>query len=248
MMNNTYVEVDKLAKRFFVPKQRLTAFRMLNAWMHGESLRREFWSLRDISFSVCKGEKLAIIGKNGSGKTTLLRFLAGIYEKTSGDVVVHTQPSALFRWWIGFNAELSVVDNVYLFGAIYGMSRRNLQEYRGDILRVAELEDLCFISLKGLSAGQLQRLAFSIFMHVENDFLIFDESLAFVDQSFAQKCDAYFSKLCASDKTVIISSHDIDFLRRYCQRALWLEAGHIRMWGQAQQVLSAYAVDFQQQK
>lgn len=240
MMVNTYIEVSKLAKRFFVPKQRLTVFCILKAWMRKESLRREFWALRDISFSIYKGEKLAIIGKNGCGKTTLLRLLAGIYERTSGQLIAHSQPSALFRWGVGFNGELSVVDNVYLFGAFYGMNRQNLKKYMGDILRVAELEELSFISLKGLSAGQLQRLAFSIFMHVENDFLIFDESLAFLDQSFAQKCDVYFSKLCASGKTVIISSHDIDFLRKYCQKALWLEAGHIRMWGQAQQVLSAY--------
>jgi len=246
MMNNICVEFNKLAKRFFVPTQKITAFRVFVSWVHRESLRREFLALQEITFSIAKGEKLAVIGKNGSGKTTLLRLLAGIYEKTSGEAVVYNQPNALFRWWIGFNGELSVIDNIYLFGAIYGMSRQNLKKYMGDILRLAELEDLRFASLRGLSTGQLQRLAFSIFIHVENDFLIFDESLAFVDQSFAQKCEAYFSRLCASEKTVIISSHDIDFLRKYCQKALWLEAGRIRMWGAAQQVLSAYDTDSQQ--
>jgi len=245
-MENIYVEIDNLSKRFLIPKQNLTLFRTLNNLAHGIPLKREFWALKEVSFKVCQGDKLAIVGKNGSGKTTLLRFLAGIYEKTSGRVAVYRQPNALFRWWVGFNIELSVLDNIYLFGAFYGLDRQYLKNRIDEIMRVAELEELCFIPLRGLSSGQFQKLAFSIFMHVDSDFLVFDESLGFVDRSFELKAEVYFQNLYSSRKTIVIASHDTDFLKKYCKTALWLEAGRVRMSGPVEQVLSAYMADTQQ--
>jgi len=239
-MNDICVEVKSLSKCFLVPKQRTTAFRVLKALLSGQSWKHELWILREITFTIEKGDKLAIIGDNGSGKTTLLRILSGIYEKTSGYLNIPLSPKVLFRCWIGFNGELSVVDNIYLFGAVYGIRRDFLNEKINNILQLSQLEHLRFASLKTLSSGQLQRLAFSIFMQAEDEFLIFDESLTFVDQLFGQKCCEYFKKLAASDKTVIMTAHDSSFLRKYCHQALWLEQGRIRMHGDINKILDEY--------
>lgn len=239
-MSDVSVEVKRLSKRFLVLKREKTALQVLKALIKYESFKKDFWVLRDISFNIKKGEKLAIIGKNGSGKTTLLRILTGIYNKTSGDVNIEGSPKALFRFWVGFNIDLSVIDNVYLFGAVHGMERNFLKYKMDEILKMAELNKLQFSPLKDLSAGEMQRLAISIFSQVESDFLIFDESLEFIDLGFAQKCESYFQNLSSSSKTVIMTSHNNPFLKRYCKTALWLDEGRIRMSGGVDEVIDEY--------
>lgn len=239
-MRDICVKVDKLYKRFLIIKNRPTVLRTLKALIKSESLRKEFWVLNGISFEVKKGEKLAIIGKNGSGKTTLLRILTGIYEKTSGFLKVECQPRALFNFWIGFNSELSVIDNIHLFGAIHGIKRDILSSRTSNILEMSELGNLVFCPLKELSLGQQQRLALSVFFQTASDFLIFDESLAFVDQSFAQKCEDYFQKIFIPENTIIMTSNNSSFLRRHCKTALWLDEGRIRAHGEVGAVLAEY--------
>jgi ABC-type polysaccharide/polyol phosphate transport system ATPase subunit len=213
---------------------------MLRAWVRHEPLKKEFWLLHNLSFKVKSGEKLALIGKNGAGKTTLLRILAGIYDKTGGDVAIKKTPNAFFSFWTGFNNNLSVIDNVYLFGAVHGMNRNFLKERIHRIFEMTELYDLRFSPLKELSMGQGQRLALSVFLQAPGDFLIFDESLEFVDRGFAQKCGAYFRDLFSSDKTIIMTSHDNSFLKKYCGTAIWLDGGIIRMYGNIKEVISEY--------
>ncbi len=237
---NYCVEAKNLSKRFLVLKTKATALRALLALITRKSLKRENWVLKDISFQIKKGEKLAIVGKNGSGKTTLLRILTGIYDKTSGEIIVKGNPKALFRFWIGLNGELSVIDNIYLFGTIHRIERHILEHKITDILEMSELSHLQFSPLKELSMGQHQRLALSIFFQTTGDFLIFDESLAFVDKGFAKKCDSYFEELFCSDKTVIITSHDNTFLKKYCKSAIWLDKGQIRAAGEVKEVVEEY--------
>lgn len=243
-MSDFCVKVEKLSKRFLVFKSKRTTFRALKAMINREALKKELWVLHDVSFEIKKGEKLALIGKNGTGKTTLLRILTGIYDKTSGDIVIKDNPRALFRFWTGLNRDLSVMDNIYLFGAVHGMGRNFLEDKMDDILKTSELYHLQFAPLKELSAGQAQRLALSIFFQSRSNFLIFDESLAFVDQSFAQKSEVYFKELASSDKTVIMTAHDNHFLRKHCRKAIWLDAGHIRMAGEAEDVITEYEKSF----
>lgn len=243
-MSDFCVKVENLSKRFFVLKNRKTALRALKAMINREPLKRELWVLSNISFELKKGEKLALIGKNGIGKTTLLRILTGIYDKTSGDIVVEDAPQALFKFWIGLNWDLSVLNNIYLFGAMYGMDRNFLADKIGKILEMSGLYHLQFAPLKELSAGQMQRLALSVFFQNKSNFLIFDDSLTFVDQNFAQKCDEYFEQLYSSEKTVIITSHDNRFLRKYCRRAIWLDEGRICISGEACDVLAKYESSF----
>ena len=243
-MNDICVSAEKLSKRFFVLKRKQTALGVLKALVSGEPLKREYWVLRDITLRIHKGEKLAIVGKNGSGKTTLLRIITGIYDRTYGDLEVKEEPRALFGCWTALNADLSVIDNIYLFGAVHGIQRGYLKGKISEIMEMTELYDLQFCALKELSMGQMQRLALSVFFQIPNDFLIFDESLASVDQGFTQKCEAYFNNLVSSEKTVIMTSHDNRFLRKYCNKAIWLDEGRIRMSGEASSVIDEYENSF----
>ena len=145
---------------------------------------------------------------------------------------------------MGTCSELTVVDNVYLFGAMYGLDRNFLKEKMDKILGVAELRRLAFCPLKELSSGQVVRFAFSVFSLVEGNFLMFDESLMSVDMGFAEKCKTYFRNLASSGKTIIMTSHNTNFLSDYCKTALWIDGGRIRMSGEVGNVISAYESSF----
>ena len=239
-MSNICVKVKNLSKRFFVLKKEVTAFRMLKALLSREPLKRELWALRDISFEIKKGEKLAIIGKNGAGKTALLRILTGIYDKTSGVLEVESVPKAIFKLSIGLNARLSVADNISLLGALHSIPKDVLKSKKQEILEIAELGQVEFSLLKKLSTGQQQRLALSVFFQAMGNFFIFDESTAFVDMGFAYKSKKYFERLFSPNTTLIMVSHDMSLLRRYCSKALWLDEGRIRMQGEVDKVIDEY--------
>lgn len=235
------LEARELSKCFTVMRRQRTTLRAVRALLGRDPLTRQLWALRDLSFTIARGDKVALIGRNGSGKTTLLRLLAGIIEPSAGSLRVEQEPLALFKFWIGQNAELPVVDNIYLFGAVCGMGRGELRPMIADVLRSAGIAELGFTPLQDLSIGQRQRLALSIMFRAPADFLIFDETMAHLDQGFARECDAFFARLADSSTTVILTSHDAEFLRRHCRRALWLDEGRLRMEGPAGAVIDAYA-------
>ncbi len=239
-MSEILIKAEKLSKRFLTFRRERTAFQLINSLIKRNPLQKELWVLKGLSFYVKKGEKLAIVGKNGSGKTTLLRILAGIYSKTSGFLEVKDNPEALFNFWTGFNGELSVQDNVYLFGAIHGIGRKAMSGKMDKILETAGLCQQRFSLLKELSEGQIQKTALSVFFQVDSDFLIFDENLAFIDRDFEKRCEKHFQGLFSPDKTVIMASHRSWFLKKYCQKAIWLNEGSIRMEGKTEDVLAEY--------
>ena len=168
---------SRLSKIFQVPTGRESVVRILRKFWAGTPLFTDHWALRDLSFEISRGEKVALVGRNGAGKTTLLRMLMGIHDPTSGSITCHVQPEALLKFGIGLNLEISVTDNIYLFGAIHGMNRKYLEPRRDDILGTAGLSNVPYLSLKHLSAGETQRLALAIAMQSPAEFLIFDESL-----------------------------------------------------------------------
>jgi ABC-type polysaccharide/polyol phosphate transport system ATPase subunit len=200
----------------------------------------ELWALRNLSFSIAPGEKVALVGRNGSGKTTLLRLLAGIIEPSEGNLGIASEPLALFKFWIGQNADLPVLDNIRLFGAVCGLKREELAPRIPEILEIADIRDLEYAPLHDLSLGQRQRLALSIVFQARADFLIFDETFVHVDQWFFRECRSFFDRLAASPRTMIITSHDHGFLKAHCRRALWLEKGRLRLDGEAAAVIEAY--------
>jgi ABC-type polysaccharide/polyol phosphate transport system ATPase subunit len=239
-MNQPLVKADRVAKCYQVLRRQRNTLRALRALFGREKLTTELWALRNLSFSINQGEKVAIIGRNGSGKTTLLRLLAGIIEPSSGIIQVSRAPLALFKFWIGQNADLPVIDNIYLFGAVCGMKRGQMKPLLPKIMDCADIKNLEFAPLQDLSLGQRQRLALSIVFQVPADFLIFDETFVHVDQAFFRECDAFFVRLAESSRTMVITSHDHNFLKKYCRRALWLDKGRIRLDGPAAEVIEAY--------
>ena len=242
-MSDTIVKAQNLSKSFHIRKNERTFLRTIKSFCRAKYDSDELCVLKDISFEIKRGDKVAIIGRNGCGKTTLLRILAGTYDFTSGRLSVNGNPTILFKSAVGTCSELTVVDNIYLFGAIYGLDRSFLKEKMDEILEVAELTRLAFCPLKELSRGQVVRFAFSVFSLAEGDFLMFDESLMSVDMGFAEKCKAYFKNLASSDKTVIMTSHNTNFLNDYCKIALWIDDGRIRMLGEVNEVIVAYERD-----
>lgn len=243
-MSGVAVRARGLTKRFRVLRRQRTLLRVLRALGDPSSLRKELLALDDVSFDVAAGEKLALVGRNGSGKTTLLRVLAGIYERTAGELWMAAEPRPLFSHSIGFAGELPVESNIFLYGAMHGMERAFLRPRTDAILDLAGLQDLRFALLKELSTGQRQRLALSVFFQVPSPFLVFDEALTNVDQGFLRTCERWFEDLAASDRTVVMTGHDSRWLRRHCRTALWLDGGRLRMRGPADEVLDAYDRSF----
>lgn len=238
------VRLEHVAKRFMIPHTQRTTLRVVKALLRREALRHELWALEDVSFSLAPGERLALVGRNGSGKTTLLRLLSGILAPTSGTIALAHQPRALFSTSIGFSTELTVADNVFLFGAIHGLTRRRLAPRHAEIIARAGIAHLMHAPLKDLSMGQVQRLALSVFAESTERFLIFDEVLVNVDRGFARTADAYFRGLAQSGRTIVMTSHDPAFLAAYCERAIWIDAGRVRLDGPFDRVMRAYEQSF----
>jgi ABC-type polysaccharide/polyol phosphate transport system ATPase subunit len=234
------VLAEQLSKRFRLPSGRRQALPMLRALVGGSLLGPDWWVLRDVSFAIARGEMVALVGHNGAGKTTLLRLLAGVYLPTSGTLVVREPPAALFSATVGFLTDLSVIDNLYLAGAVYGIPRDLLRAQEGGILDAAALTHARHAPLKDLSVGQVQRLALSVFARSPRRLLIFDEAFANVDFRFTQALHAYFDALAGSGRTVIMTSHDASVLRRHCTRALWLDGSALRRDGSVHEVLDEY--------
>lgn len=235
---------DGLGKRFHVLRSERTTLRALRAAMSGEPLRRDLWALRDVSFEIARGAKLAIVGKNGSGKTTLLRLLAGIYAPTCGALTVASRPRPLFSCKVGFARDLSVAENVVLFGVVHGIRRARLLAERDAILARAGLEELAHAPLKDLSTGQVQRLALTVFAETDADFVVLDEVIGNVDAGFLRQADAFFRALSTSSRTVIMTSHDAAFLAEYCEDAMWIDDGRVRLHGRFDAVLREYERSF----
>jgi ABC-type polysaccharide/polyol phosphate transport system ATPase subunit len=243
-VNAPAVRLDRVAKRFMIPRTQRTTLRVVRALLRREGLRRELWALQDVSFAIAPGERLALIGRNGCGKTTLLRLLSGILAPTSGTIALASPPRALFSTAIGFSQELTVADNVFLFGAIHGLVRHRLAPRQEEIIARAGITHLMHAPLKDLSMGQVQRLALSVFAETSERFLIFDEVLGNVDRGFARTADGYFRALAQSGRTLVMTSHDPAFLGAYCDRAIWIDAGRVHLDGPFDDVMRAYERSF----
>ena len=195
--------------------------------------------LKDISFTVRKGEFLGIVGRNGSGKSTLLKILAGIYVPDSGTITTYGSLVPFIELGVGFNPELTGRENIYMNGAMLGFSNAEMDQMFDDIVRFAELEPFMDQKLKNYSSGMQVRLAFSIAIRARGDILILDEILAVGDAAFQEKCNQYFASL-SKDQTVILVTHSMENVRRFCDRAILIEQGKIIKEGNPDQVADAY--------
>ncbi len=201
---------------------------------------REFYALRDINFRLNEGESLGIIGANGSGKSTLLKILARITFPSDGDVFIYGRIGALLEVGGGFHQELTGRENIYLVGAMLGMSIGEIRRKFDEIVAFAGLEKFLPTQVKHYSSGMQIRLAFSIAVHYQPDILLLDEILAVGDTEFQERCLKKISDLNSQGVTLLFVSHDLEKMRQICRRAIWLEKGVQKMDAETGKVQSAY--------
>lgn len=236
------VKVQDLTKSFKIPLESSNGIKQkLINFLKGRKGYREFTPLNDISFEIEKGDFFGIVGRNGSGKSTLLKTIAGIYAPNNGLVQVNGTLVPFIELGVGFNPELTGRENVFLNGALLGFSREEMEAMYNDIVDFAELHDFMEERLKNYSSGMQVRLAFSIAIRAEGDILLLDEVLAVGDEAFQRKCFAYFERLKRNKKTVILVTHDMASVERYCNKALMISGGQIEIMGKPNHVAAAYS-------
>ncbi|MTJ52336.1 ABC transporter ATP-binding protein [Anabaena sp. UHCC 0253] len=196
--------------------------------------------LDNINLVVDKGEKIGIIGANGSGKSTLLKIISGILQPTTGTVRVRGQVAPLIELGAGFDAEISVMDNILLYGVLLGFSRAEMKARARSILEFAELEDYALVPVKGLSSGMVARLGFSIATDIQPDILILDEVLSVGDESFKNKCKQRMDQFWGEETTVLVVSHSMEFISESCNQAIWINKGKIVFSGISSQTVDYY--------
>lgn len=235
------IEVKDLHKNFVLPTHKHNSFKQLAVNMVRENNKTTQHVLDGVSFEVYRGDFFGIVGRNGSGKSTLLKLLAGVYTPTKGDVHVNGGLTPFIELGVGFNPELSGRDNVYLNGALLGYGRKQMDAMYDEIVEFAELGPFMDQKLKNYSSGMQVRLAFSIAIKAKNDVLIFDEVLAVGDEAFQRKCLDVFESYKAKGQTVILVTHDMETVRRFCNRALILDKGKILHIGSPHEAASTYS-------
>lgn len=196
--------------------------------------------LDNIDLVVAKGEKIGIIGANGSGKSTLLKIISGILQTTTGTVRVRGHVAPLIELGAGFDSEISVMDNILLYGVLLGFSRAEMKARARSILEFAELEDYALVPVKGLSSGMVARLGFSIATDVQPDILILDEVLSVGDEGFKNKCKQRIDSFWNGDTTVLVVSHDLEFVKQSCHRAICLDKGKLNFNGMSEETVAYY--------
>ena len=230
------VEVSHLRKRFRLPLDRSTTLKYRVTHWRSSSRYRDLVALRDISFDIPPGQFLGIAGPNGCGKSTLLKILCRIYKADSGYARVNGEFSAFLELGVGFNPELTARENIFLGGAMLGLTRAQLRDKVDEVFAFAELEDFAEQKLKNFSSGMQVRLAFSVAILAQTDLLVMDEVLAVGDASFQEKCFDTFSRYKREGKTIVLVSHDLASLEEYCDRVLLLNHGEIIADGPAAEV------------
>lgn len=241
MDKNLAIEIKNVSMRFNMPKEKVDNMKeffvkFLKKQLHYE----EFYALRDVSFSVEKGEVVGIVGLNGSGKSTILKIISGIHAPTEGTCETDGTISPLIELGAGFDFELTTRENIFLNGSVLGFDRKFIKEKYDEILEFAELRDFENVAIKNFSSGMIARLGFSIATLVKPDILIVDEILAVGDFLFQQKCERRIADMMAGGTTVLIVSHSIEQIERLCTRVVWLERGRVKKIGAVKELCDAY--------
>ena len=227
-------DVTKIYRRFSGRQ-----FATLKSALLQRSILRElspndtFPALQDVSFAVQAGRTFGVIGRNGSGKSTALKLVAGITKPTAGTVTVRGRISALIELGAGFHPEISGRENVFINGIMLGLPRREIELRFDDIVRFAELERFIDAPVKTYSSGMYMRLGFAVAIHVDPDILLVDEVLAVGDEGFTHKCLDKFAEFRRLGKTILLVTHSLSLVERFCDEALWLDGGRVRAHGRS---------------
>jgi ABC-type polysaccharide/polyol phosphate transport system ATPase subunit len=242
--------VSKIYRRFSHKKQ----FATLKSALLSRSLIRNlrpdetFTALNDVSLTVPKGQTLGVIGRNGSGKSTLLKLVAGITKPSSGTVKVNGRISALIELGAGFHPEISGRENVFINGIMLGLSKREVAERFDDIVDFAEMKEFIDAPVKTYSSGMYMRLGFAVAIHVDPEVLLVDEVLAVGDEGFTHKCLDKFAEFKRRGKTILLVTHSLGMVERFCDEALWLDSGRIKGSGDPKRIVGAYVTDVEKRE
>lgn len=250
-MEDVAIQVKRVSKNFALPHERAKSVKEAFINPFRSSMHKNVdvqHALKDISFTVKKGEFFGIVGRNGSGKSTLLKLLAGIYQPTKGSIVTKGKLVPFIELGVGFNPELTGRQNVFLNGALLGFSEKEVAAQYDDIVEFAELKDFMDQKLKNYSSGMQVRLAFSMAVRAKADILLIDEVLAVGDADFQRKCFEYFKQLKNNRVTVVFVSHDMNAVREYCDRALLIEKSKLVDIGETSGIAEQYQKLFMSQQ
>ena len=256
MSGDVIISVENLGKRYTIgharPKDNLRdqITHTVGRWLRGRSnpdpKQEEFWALQDVNFEIRRGEVLGVIGRNGAGKSTLLKILSRITEPTTGRVRIRGRVASLLEVGTGFHPELTGRENIFLNGAILGMSRAEITRKFDEIVAFAEVERFIDTPVKHYSSGMYVRLAFAVAAHLEPEILIVDEVLAVGDLAFQRKCLGKMDSVARGGRTVIFVSHNMAAVQHLCANALWLQAGELALQAPVGQCVGAYLKNSQE--
>jgi lipopolysaccharide transport system ATP-binding protein len=242
---STSIEFEHVAKRFALQRHRPRSLQDLTLRL----LRRPpgpgrevFWALSDATFAIGTGETVALVGSNGAGKSTVLKLVSRIIDPTAGRIEVNGRVGALLELGTGFHPDLTGRENIFLNGAILGLGRAQIQHRMDDIIGFAELDRFIDVPVKNYSSGMYVRLGFSVAVHTDPEILLVDEVLAVGDASFQRRCLERIDSLRQAGVTILFVSHDLNAVRRLCQRAIWLENGQVVSDGNPEAVIREYSL------
>ena len=233
------IQFDGVSKRFQL-REGTTLREFVPAIFKGQGWSEPFHALKDVTFSIASGETVAIIGRNGSGKSTILKLIAGVMAPTVGDVRVSGRVSPLIELGAGFHPDLTGGENIILNGCILGMSGKEVRERFDDIVAFAELRDFIDTPVKRYSSGMYMRLGFSVAVHSDPGVLLVDEVLSVGDAAFQEKCMDRMHEFQQRGITIVLVSHSMDLVRKFCPRVLLMEGGHLVGDGSPEEVTERY--------
>lgn len=240
MNDKVAIDIKDIHKEFILPQNKNSTLKQAVVNIVKKNHKTIYKVLDGVDFKINHGDFFGIIGRNGSGKSTLLKLIAGVYEPTAGNIYVHGGLTPFIELGVGFNSELSGRDNVYLNGALLGFSRKQMDLMYDDIVAFAELEPFMEQKLKNYSSGMQVRLAFSIAIKAENDILIFDEVLAVGDANFQEKCIKQFESFKEEGKTIVLVTHSMDMVEKFCNKAALISEGKIEYVGDPEIAIKRY--------
>ncbi|HWQ12094.1 MAG TPA: ABC transporter ATP-binding protein [Roseiflexaceae bacterium] len=237
------ITFERVSKKFVLRRDRRGAQGRAGGLLRRRPPGEEFWALRDVSFGVQRGQSLGLVGHNGAGKSTALKLMTRILEPTSGRVALRGRVAALLELGSGFHPDLSGRENVFLYGSLLGLSRREMSARMDEIVAFSDIGDFLDMEVKHYSSGMYTRLAFAVATSVDPEVLITDEVLAVGDEAFQRKCMERIYSFRQQGRTIVFVSHALDTIRTLCDTAVWLDHGVARAVGPAAEVVDAYLAE-----
>jgi lipopolysaccharide transport system ATP-binding protein len=234
------ITVDGVSKRFRMFRDRSTSLKSVLTRGRRRLPPEDFWALTDVSFEVPRGSTFGLIGRNGSGKSTLLKCISRILQPDAGTITVEGRVASLLEVGSGFHPELTGRENIYLNGAILGMSKKEIASRYDQIMHFSGIKGFIDQPVKNYSSGMYVRLGFSVAINVDPDVLIVDEVLAVGDAAFQTKSRQKFAEFQSADRTIVLVSHSMSAVKEFCDQAVWLDGGKIKAVGPADEVADAY--------